>query len=624
MVDSGVDGGPRPAPVDVEQKEGKELLNKKRVALQAALLLDGLKPVQGVPLDLSSVKQRILDEKKPPEATKITNGSRHERDEFWKKEMAKEKDSENKKLDTFEKRRDRWIEGTNKFLAKYKKDKPEDAEKPEALILQRLGISVDKAADVYEEYFVKNKGDIGYFAMKVATELTGDEIKDNTDLLTKIGNFYGKDSSEVATLLSEGIKNVKDNFPEFENEARLHFNEQMDGLDIINGIHVRSNVWEKKEVARKALEAKLKAEAVAAAEKRRQEEEAERKKSESPEAGMYGELKKKGEEAKRLIYVGAQNKDEAYINRLKQEVGTILEHGGKFDVDKLEKEIQDANIKPVDLDFKGKENRIYSGKDLITVDFRGAPEAFKKALEKSNFFEEMESGKKSIRIIQWREEKTGLLAAVNPEEIEIMRLLLELKRRYPKNVVLELETIKLENDKPAGESSSDTTQMPGTTDTTTEEVRPPMDIVPKEEIVEFKNGHLALRFRGAPDTQLDFTKWKHKYNPFDSSLANSAIVSTKSGKEYYIAPDANGIYIVDIAETLSKGQLVAAYNVEPPPIEWGKPWDIPELGKTDDVKELLVKYLVVSPGAGIGRELNIDDPFVNYKTLLANYIPSDK
>lgn len=251
--------------------EKRELLGKFRAGLQAALLLDGLKPGPGITLsreELQKVKTKI-DAGQSPEPQKINNGSKHERDEFWNGEK-----SEFKGL-KFEEQKEKWIKSTNEFLKYYESEN----RKGQKEILGRLNMRASEEDKIYNEYFGtgqgQGKGDLGYFAMRVADKLTPEEIETYKDLLLTIGKFYGKDSSKVARYLAEGVKNMEDEtFDEFAKEAVDQFNKGLSTteVDLINGVHERNEAWKKKQEQKEAEDEKRQKEATAAQEKKEQPE----------------------------------------------------------------------------------------------------------------------------------------------------------------------------------------------------------------------------------------------------------------------------------------------------------------------------------------------------------------
>lgn len=229
---------PEPVPIP-EAGPKKELINKGRVGLQGALLLLDKKfpgsSAEGAE-GLKQVKESI-NAGNPLETKIITNGSKKERKDFWEKEEYKGMD--------FEKQKETWAKNTDKFLESFNepgKEKQKD-------LLGRLGMKAGEAGKIYDEYFGadKGKGDIGYFATKVATELKPEEIEGNRELLQNIGGFYGKNSGEVAGYVAEAVSNLKGNSDDFVGEAGKRFDEGFEEEEkrILEGIYDRSNEWKR-------------------------------------------------------------------------------------------------------------------------------------------------------------------------------------------------------------------------------------------------------------------------------------------------------------------------------------------------------------------------------------------
>src|SRR4051794_22093369 len=104
----------------------------------------------------------------------------------------------------------------------------------------------------------------------------------------------------------------------------------------------------------------------------------------------------------------------------------------------------------------------------------------------------------------------------------------------------------------------------------------------RSEVVEYQGRHLAMRFKGDLGAKIDFEQSPENYNPIHPG--RQGIVTACSEKNYYITHDHEGvIYVVDIDKTKKAGKLVSAYSqkekAQIPPIEFGKPWDVPGLGK---------------------------------------------
>jgi hypothetical protein len=142
--------------------------------------------------------------------------------------------------------------------------------------------------------------------------------------------------------------------------------------------------------------------------------------------------------------------------------------------------------------------------------------------------------------------------------------------------------------------------------------RKEQDIRPeyKQEIVQYQNGPLALCLTGERGAKLDFAL--HKYSP--TRPMREAIVSTKSGNDYYILTNGGRTYVINTRESSEQGKLVAAYKEFPadlPPIEFGKPWTIPGFYTTSDVESVLLKYKIGDIGE---RKINEPNPFDEYKS----------
>jgi hypothetical protein len=147
----------------------------------------------------------------------------------------------------------------------------------------------------------------------------------------------------------------------------------------------------------------------------------------------------------------------------------------------------------------------------------------------------------------------------------------------------------------------------------------------RSEVIEYKDRRLAVRVRGDLGSQINFQEFQHSYNPLHQS--SEGIVTAASEKDYYITHDHDGnTYLVDIAETMMSGKLVSVQLPEDPakipPVQFGKPWDIPGMGKTAAVREVVLSKGAVAVGdAKGGQKSNRPDPFSKYKGLVLKYLP---
>ena len=129
-----------------------------------------------------------------------------------------------------------------------------------------------------------------------------------------------------------------------------------------------------------------------------------------------------------------------------------------------------------------------------------------------------------------------------------------------------------------------------------------------QEWLQYNDDQLALLVKGEDGAQFD---WKmHKYSP--TEVGNEGIVKTKSGNNYYIFSDRDNTYLVNVGASHDQGKIVSAsgkYPVELPPLEFGKPWDVPGFFKTSDVDSLLLRYEMAAEGKTPGRKIDTANPF---------------
>lgn len=362
---------PSSAPIVPEVEKSKELLNKDKAGFQAAILRDGFKWAPGVTIskqDLQDVQTKIKENSFKTE--KITKGSNLERDEFWNGENSEYKGK------SFREQMGAWRDGTKKFIGGCS---PEEQE-----ILKKLGWEADKVDEGYKEYFGHekdggHKGDVVYFAKKVAETLRREEIKKYTEtgLLEKIGGFYGKDSATVARILAEGVKNLEgETFDEFSEEAVDQFNKGLSTMevDFIDKIHERSDRWDGKQ---------------------KQEEAEEKQRQEAKEKAAAERLAKENEKKKLGLDVGeksivsedhpGRNEDTTLLLKEKGVFGLFDGLSGNSQGDTASKLTKDSLEKYIN-EYKGE---LTEGgvKDAITKAFAEANKAvLDKAKEKKDIY----------------------------------------------------------------------------------------------------------------------------------------------------------------------------------------------------------------------------------------------
>lgn len=219
----------------------------------------------------------------------------------------------------------RWIDKTNELWGKYEKDSPEDK------IMQKIGIGSDiinRAELLRQELVLDNNREVGYFAKKVADNLTSEEIGKNPELLRSIAmRIYGEKFAVEVIDLIKAIKNMQDNPDMFVQKAREQFilDDKMPGADVIKEIYAQSKEWKAKEKKRKDdLEEKAAKEAEAKRIKKEQED-LRRKAGEAPD--FYGEIER-GVKKKSDLKTGdiASQKDEVKRSETEQVKPVENEH----------------------------------------------------------------------------------------------------------------------------------------------------------------------------------------------------------------------------------------------------------------------------------------------------------
>lgn len=118
-----------------------------------------------------------------------------------------------------------------------------------------------------------------------------------------------------------------------------------------------------------------------------------------------------------------------------------------------------------------------------------------------------------------------------------------------------------------------------------------------QEMVEYNDGEVDLSFSHVGDT----VAWgKHKYaNP---ELFDMVLVRTKSGNAYILGDgmiintDTRGVFDMD------------AMPDRLPDITIGKPWEVPGVTSTTDIKEVLLRWKI-APGMG-EKVVDKPSPFV--------------
>jgi len=202
----------QPAPFAKETQPKPETLLSEATTGAQALLLLGLEPPQPGRPAITLQKEQLLKSatKGIPEEHKkrLTNASRNERDEFWKDTPEAE-------------RMEKWRKGMNGFLSQYTKDQTKTAEQAFLKHIFKSDTLDTITADALYSTFMQGegKGDVEYFARRIAETNTPQEIEQNQKLIASLGRIYGGNSARIAELLSYGIANTRHNLDKFHSSA---------------------------------------------------------------------------------------------------------------------------------------------------------------------------------------------------------------------------------------------------------------------------------------------------------------------------------------------------------------------------------------------------------------------
>ena len=147
---------------------------------------------------------------------------------------------------------------------------------------------------------------------------------------------------------------------------------------------------------------------------------------------------------------------------------------------------------------------------------------------------------------------------------------------------------------------------------------------PRREVVQYPDGQCALSLTGELGTTFDFQG--HKWSPTD--LLGEGVVKTRSGNDYYIftSDQTNSTYILNTNVSREKGTPeVDVRRKRPvilPPVEFGRPWEIPGFYTTTPVTEVLLKYTETAPGQEGYKQID-KNPFEEYKNILRRKSPNN-
>lgn len=232
---------PSPAPVIPQQRqEGllqlpenqEQLLNENRAGLQAMLLLDRTDPSKGFD-DTDKDELIKIAHFRKPNTEKVSKAARLERKKYWDENYGGKKHEEREVI---------WRESANRY---FMKTEWTDQQKE---FLKNIGITdLDKGGDQLHEVFrKKGKGDIGFFADKIVRNNSSEQIEKNKELIAELAKMYGSESSKIALLVTDGLRNLKENRDEFIEEARTQINqgENMEDYDLLKQVEEGNKGWD--------------------------------------------------------------------------------------------------------------------------------------------------------------------------------------------------------------------------------------------------------------------------------------------------------------------------------------------------------------------------------------------
>ena len=232
-----------PAPQRKETLHRYEKLLGEATTGGQTLLLLGLEPpkpdaivatVQIEQLRTNAIEGIPEDHKK-----RLTNASFNERDEYWKDTPEAE-------------RMQKWRKSTNEFLDQYTKDQAKTAEQEFLKRILKTDTPGDINADALYSTFMQGegKGDVEYFARRIADTNTPQEIAQNQSLIEGLGKIYGAASAKIAELLSYGVTNARHNLDRFVSSAQETLNKRAYGENVWTPLAANAAQWEKKQQAR--------------------------------------------------------------------------------------------------------------------------------------------------------------------------------------------------------------------------------------------------------------------------------------------------------------------------------------------------------------------------------------
>lgn len=145
------------------------------------------------------------------------------------------------------------------------------------------------------------------------------------------------------------------------------------------------------------------------------------------------------------------------------------------------------------------------------------------------------------------------------------------------------------------------------------------------KVVEFEDGIKTLSIKGKAGQKVEFDNWPNFYNP-NVNVTQEMIIRTNTGKDYFFIHDKHEdvAYLVDVETSKNEEWLKYSYLKDSlrifPDIEFGKNWDVEDLGidKTDEIDEIVLRVFDRSEYTEADGEKNEENKFLKYRELIKN------
>lgn len=210
--------------------------------------LEPPKPDESLPqLEPDRIKVVVNNRLAAEHSKKITKASFDERDEYWK---TRTDVGEADRMKVWEKSMDAFLDAIK--TADTKKEQHEFLKRilrqNDQQDLEKVEVS---ARIIYSTFMQEGGGDVEFFTRRIVKNNSIQEIGQNQELIKKLGNIYGKNSSKIAELLTYGIANANNNLDRFISSAQENLNNGNYGEDVWTPLEKNNAQWEEKQKEKK-------------------------------------------------------------------------------------------------------------------------------------------------------------------------------------------------------------------------------------------------------------------------------------------------------------------------------------------------------------------------------------